>query len=75
MVFILAERAQQCSLLTCFDLWTVEQVAIIGGIHKDSTKISAKNSLENSFELGYTYDCLHARSIVNKTKQMNKTLW
>ena len=29
MAFILAERTDQCSLKTCFDLWTVEQVATI----------------------------------------------
>ena len=43
-----------------------------GGINKDSTKKSAKNSLENnSSEFGYTCVCLNARSIVNKRNELN----
>ena len=42
--------------------------------HKDSTKKSAKNSLENSSEFGYTCVCLNARSIVNKRNQLNMML-
>ena len=43
------------------------------GINKDSTKKSAKNSLENSSECGYTCICLNARSIVNKRNELS--LW
>ena len=68
----------QCSPRTCFDRWTMEQVAIFltsfaGGIHreargidKDSKKKSAKNSLESPTEFGYKCVCLNARSIVNE---------
>ena len=42
-----------------------------GGINKDSTKKSAKNSLENSIEFGYKCVCLNARSIVNKRNELS----
>ena len=40
-------------------------------INKDSTKKSAKNSLESYTEFGYKCVCLTARSIVNKRNELN----
>ena len=40
------------------------------GIDKGSTKKSAKNSLENSSEFGYTCVCLNSRSRVNKRNEL-----
>ena len=42
-----------------------------GGTDKDSTKKTAKNSLENSTTFGYKCVCLNARSIVNKRNELN----
>ena len=42
-----------------------------GGTDKDSTKKTAKNSLENSITFGYKCVCLNARSIVNKRNELN----
>ena len=42
-----------------------------GGTDKDSTKQSAKNSLENFTEFDYKCICLNARSIVNKRNDLN----
>ena len=42
-----------------------------GGISKDNTKKSAKNSLENSTEFGYKRVCLNAMSMVNKRNEVN----
>ncbi len=41
------------------------------GIDKDSTKTSAKNSLESPTEFGYKCVCLNARSIVNKRNELS----
>ena len=42
-----------------------------GGTDGDSTKKTAKNSLENSTTFGYKCVCLNARSIVNKRNELN----
>ena len=67
----LSGKGQQSSLRICSDPLTVEQVATVstrfavglekkpntGGIIKDSTQKSAKNSLENSSEFDYRCGC------------------
>ena len=42
-----------------------------GGTDKDSTKKTAKNSLEYSTTIGYKCVCLNARSILNKRNELN----
>ena len=42
-----------------------------GGKDKNSKDKSAKNSLENSKQIGYKCVCLNARSIVNKRNELN----
>ena len=43
----------------------------VGTHREDSTKKSAKNSLESSTEFGYECVCLNAKSIVNKINGLN----